>query len=70
MIEMSDSVECKAAAVRHFKHKYRQGKKSGVSEMELTKIEMKYKRVKKKEKIYAMQYKKLKSDLGYKSPEE
>jgi len=70
MIEMSDSVEREAAAARHYKHKYRQGKKSGVSEMELSNIEMKYKSVKKKAKIYSMQYEKLKSDLGYKSPEE
>ena len=30
----------------------------------------KYKRAKKKAKIYGMQYEKMKSGLGYKSPEE
>jgi len=70
MIEMSDNVERETAAARQYKLKYRQGKKSGVSEIKLSEIETKYKRVKKKAKIYAMQYKKLKSDLGYKSPEE
>jgi hypothetical protein len=36
----------------------------------LSVIEFKYKRAKKKAKIYGMQYEKMKSELGYKSPVE
>jgi hypothetical protein len=52
------------------KKKYREGKRSGASQLKLSEIERKYKRVKKKAKMYEMQYNKLKSDLGYESPEE
>ena len=70
MIEMSDNVERETAAARQDKIKYREGKWSGASELELSEVERKYKRVKKKVKMYTMQYEKLKSDLGYQSPEE
>jgi hypothetical protein len=70
MSEMSDSIKHEAAVARYYKQKYKRGKKSGASESVLSHIEFKYKRVKKKAKIFAAQYEKLKIDLGYKSPEE
>jgi hypothetical protein len=51
MIEMSDNVEREMAAATQYKLEYRQGKKSGVSGINLSEIETKYKRVKKKQRF-------------------
>jgi archaellum component FlaC len=70
MIEMSDKLESETASAMRYKKKYREAKRSGASQSKLSEIERRYKRVKKKVKMYEMQYNKLKSDLGYESPEE
>jgi hypothetical protein len=70
MMEMNDKFDHETTAARYYKYKYKEGKKSSASERELPVIEFKYKRAKKKAKIYGTQYQKMKSDLGYKSPEE
>ncbi len=60
MMEMSDKFERETAAARYYKHKYKEGKKSCASDSMLSVIEFKYKRAKKKAKIYGEQYEKMK----------
>ena len=67
--KMSDSFKHEAAEARYYKQ-YKRGKKSIAFDRDFSHIEFKYKRAKKRAKIFAAQYEKLKSDLGYKSPEE
>jgi hypothetical protein len=70
MIELSDRYDRESTAATHYKQKYKQGKRRGISDNDLSKIELKYKRAKKRSKIFFSEYNKLKSDLGYQSPDE
>ena len=69
IMEMSKRYDRKSTAATHYKQKYKQGKRRGISDNDLSKIELKYKRAKKRSKIFS-EYNKLKSDLGYQSPDE
>jgi hypothetical protein len=70
MMEMSDKFDRETTSATYYQYKYKEGKESCASEREVSVIEFKYKRAEKKVKIFGTQYEKMKSDLGYKLPEE